>query len=76
MSNSLKKFQEKFSKFVGEKNDLIAKFNELIKLVEKYKKLAEHSFENLKEFECLKNYLDAKLDLPNKLFDDLKCLIT
>ena len=37
------------------------------------KKLAEYSFEKLKEFECLKIDLDAKLVLSNKLVNDLKC---
>ena len=37
------------------------------------KKLAEHSFEKLKEFEWLKIDLDAKLVLSNKLVNDLKC---
>ena len=37
------------------------------------KKLVEHSFEKLKEFECLKIDLDAKLVLSNKLVNDLKC---
>ena len=32
-------------------DDLIAKLNEFNKLVEKYKKLAEHSLEKQKEFE-------------------------
>ena len=41
------------SKFIYEKDDLIAKLNESNKLVEKYKKLAENSLERLKEFECL-----------------------
>ena len=52
---------------------MIAKFNESNKLVEKYKKLAEHSLEKLKVFECLNMDLDAKLVLSNKLVDDLKC---
>ena len=42
-------------------------------MVEKYKKLAEHSLEKLKEFECLNMDLDAKLVLSKKLVDDLKC---
>ena len=67
------KFLENFSKFICEKDDLIAKLNESNKLVEKYKKLAEHSLEKLKEFECLNVDLDAKLVLSNKLIDDLKC---
>ena len=50
-----------------------AKHNESNKLVEKYKKLDKHSFEKLKEFEYLNMDLDAKLVLPNKLVDDLKC---
>ena len=37
------------------------------------KKLAEYSFEKLKEFECLKIDLDAKLVLSNKFVNDLKC---
>ena len=56
-----------------EKDDLIAKLNELNKLVEKYKKLVKHSLEKLKDFECLNMDLDAKLILSNKLVDDLKC---
>ena len=55
------------------KDDLISKFNESNKLVEKYKKLAKHSLEKLKEFECLNMDLDAKLVLSNKLVDKLKC---
>ena len=61
------------SKFICENDDLIAKLNESNKLVEKYKKLAEHSLEKLKEFECLNMDLDAKLVLSNKLVDDFKC---
>ena len=49
------------------------KHNESNKLVEKYKKLAENCFEKKKKFECLNVDLDAKLVLPNKLVDDLKC---
>ena len=45
------KFQKNFSKFICENDDLIAKLNESNKLVEKCKKLAEHSVEKLKEFE-------------------------
>ena len=52
---------------------MITKLNESNKLVEKYKKLAEHSLKKLKEFECLNVDLDAKLVLSNKLVDDLKC---
>ena len=62
-----KKFYEVLSKFIGEKDDLIVKLNESNKLVEKYKKLAENSFEKMKEFECLNVDLDAKLVLSNKL---------
>ena len=61
------------SKLFCENDDLIAKLNESNKLVEKYKKLAEHSLEKLKVFECLNMDLDAKLVLSNKLVDDLKC---
>ena len=52
---------------------MIAKLNESNKLVEKYKKLSEHSLENLKEFECLNIDLDAKLVLSNKLVNEIKC---
>ena len=38
-----KKFHKDFNKLFGENDDLIAKFNESNKLVEKYKKLAENS---------------------------------
>ena len=69
----MQKFCENFSKFICENDDLIAKLNESNKLVEKYKKLAEHSLEKLKEFECLNMDLDAKLVLSNKLVDVLKC---
>ena len=68
-----KKFHENFSKFIFENDDLIAKLNESNKLVEKYKKLDEHSLEKLNEFECLNMDLDAKHVLSNKLVDDLKC---
>ena len=61
-----KKFHENFSKFICEKDNLIAKLNESNKLVEKYKKLAKQSFEKLKEFECLNMDLDAKFVLSNK----------
>ena len=61
------------SKLFCENDDLIVKFNESNKFVEKYKKLAENSIENLKEFECLNMDLDAKLFLSNKLVDELKC---
>ena len=73
LKKKAKKFHENSSKFICEKDDLIAKLNESNKLVEKYKKLAEHSLEKLKEFECLNVDLDAKLVLFNKLVDDLKC---
>ena len=68
-----KKFHENLRKFIFEKDDLIAKLNESNKLVEKYKKLAEHSCEKLKDFECLNVDLDDKLVLSNKLVDDIKC---
>ena len=73
LKKKCKKFHENLSKFICEKDDLIAKLNESNKLVKKYKKLAEHSLEKLKEFECLNVDLDAKLVLSNKLVDDLKC---
>ena len=73
LKKKVKKFHKNFSKFICEKDDLIAKFNESNKLVEKYKKLAEHSLEKLKEFECLNMDLDAKLFLSNKLVNELKC---
>ena len=41
------KFHENLSKFTSEKDDLIAKLNESNKLVEKYKKFAENSFEKM-----------------------------
>ena len=47
-----KKLHKNLSKFICENDDLIAKLNESNKLVEKYKKLIENSFEKLKEFEC------------------------
>ena len=68
-----KKFHENLSIFICEKHDMIAKLNESSKLVEKYKKLIEHSCEKLKEFEFFNMDLDAKLVLSNKLVDDLKC---
>ena len=73
LKKKAKKFHENFSKFICEKDDLIAKLNESNKLVEKYKKLTEQSLEKLKEFECLNMDLNAKLVLSNKLVDDLKC---
>ena len=66
------KFHKNLSKLFCENDDLIVKFNESNKLVEKYKKLVENSLKNL-EFECLNIDLDAKLVLPNKLVDELKC---
>ena len=48
-----KKFHKDLSKLFCENDDLIAKFNEFNKLVEKHKKLAENTLEKLKEFECL-----------------------
>ena len=72
LKKKAKKFHENFSKFICEKDDLIAKLNESNKLVEKYKKLVEQSLEKLKEFECLNMDLDAKLVLSNKHVDDLK----
>ena len=68
-----KKFQKNLSKLFCENDDLIARLNESNKLVEKYKKLFENSFEKLKEFEWLNMDLDAKLVLSNKLVNDLKC---
>ena len=52
------KFHKNLSKLHCEKDDLIAKFNESNKLVEKYKKLAENFLEKLKEFECGLCYLN------------------
>ena len=68
-----KKFHKDLSKLFCENDDLITKFSESNKLVEKYKKLAENPLEKLKEFECLNMDLDAKLILSNKLVDELKC---
>ena len=73
LKKKFKKFHENLSKITSEKDDLTAKLNESNKLVEKYKKLAENSFEKMKEFECLNMDLDAKLVLSNKLVDNLKC---
>ena len=67
LKKKAKKFHENFSKFICEKDDLIAKLNGSNKLVEKYKKLAKNSLEKLKEFECL------NMDLDVKLVNDLKC---
>ena len=72
LKKEAKTFHKNVSKFICENDDLIAKLNESHKLVEKYKKLAEHSLEKLKEFEWLNVDLDAKLILSNKLVDDLK----
>ena len=68
-----KKFHKDLSKLFCENDDLVVKFNESNKLVEKYKKLAENSLEKLKEFEYLNMDLDAKLFFSNKLVDELKC---
>ena len=73
LKKKAKKFHENLSKFICENDDLIVKFNESNKLVEKYKKLVEHSFKKIKEFECLNMDLDAKLVLSNKFVDDFKC---
>ena len=58
LKKEVKKFHMNLSKFHCENDDLIAKLNESNKLVEKYKKLAENSFEKLKEFECLNMNLE------------------
>ena len=73
LKKNAKKFQKNMSKLFCVKDDLIAKLNESNKLVKKYKNLAENSLEKLKEFECLNMDLDAKLVLPKKLVDGLKC---
>ena len=73
LKKKAKKFQKNLSKLLCENDDLIAKFNESNKLVEKYKKLAENSLEKLKEFKCLNMDLDAKLVLSNKLVNELNC---
>ena len=52
LKKEAKKFHKNLSKFTSENDDLIAKLNESNKLVEKYKKLAENSFEKMKVFEC------------------------
>ena len=41
LKKKTKKFHENLSKFICEKDDLIAKLNESNKLVEKYKKFVE-----------------------------------
>ena len=75
LKKEAKKFHKNLSKFINEKDDLIAMLNESNKLVEKYNKLAEDSLEKQKEFKCLNMDLDAKLVLSNKLVDELKCEI-
>ena len=72
LKKKTKKFHENFNKFICEKDDLIANLNESNKLIQKYKKLAEHSCVKLKEFECLNMDLDAQL-VSNKLVVNLKC---
>ena len=52
LKKEAKKFHKNLSKFTSENDDLIVKLNESNKLVEKYKKLAENSFEKMKVFEC------------------------
>ena len=61
LKKNAKKFHMNLSKLFCENNDLITKLNKSNKLVEKYKKLAENSLENLKQFECLNVDLDAKI---------------
>ena len=51
LKKKAKKFHKNLSELFYENDDLIAKFNESNKLVEKYKRLAENSLEKLKEFE-------------------------
>ena len=58
-----KKFQKNLSKLFCENDDLIVTLNKSNKLVEKCKKLVEHSLEKLKEFEYLNVSLDGKLVL-------------
>ena len=48
LKKKTKKFHENFNKFICKNDDLIAKLNESNKLVEKYKKLGEHSLEKTK----------------------------
>ena len=80
LKKQAKKFYESFSKFICENDDLIAKFNESNKLVEKYKKLTENSYENLKEFECLNMdllnlfYLTNLLMILNVKMNLLRCM--
>ena len=45
LKKKTKKFHKNLSKFICENDDLIAKFNESNKLVEKYKKLVEYYLE-------------------------------
>ena len=45
LKKKTEKFHENLSKFICENDDLIAKFNESNKLVEKYKKLIEYYLE-------------------------------
>ena len=52
LKKKAKKFNKDLSKLFCENDDLFAKLNEVNKLVEKYKKLAENSLEKLKESEC------------------------
>ena len=73
LKKKAKKFNKDLSKLFNENDDLIAKLNEANKLVEKYKKFTENSFEKLKEFKRLNMDLNAKLVLSNKLVDELKC---
>ena len=47
LKKKVKEFQKNLRKLFGEKVDLIAKFNESNKFVEKYKKLAKNSLEKL-----------------------------
>ena len=67
LKKNTKKFNKDLSKLFCENDDLITKFKESNKLVEKYKKLAENFLEKLKEFECLNTDLDAKLVLSTNL---------
>ena len=63
------KFHKNLSKLFCENDDLIAKFNESNKLVEKYKKFTKHSLEKLKEFEFLNmDFVDVSwlLDHPSQ----------
>ena len=71
LKKKFKKFHENLSKFTSENDNLIAKLNESNKLVEKYKKLTESSFEKMKEFECLNVELDAKIFLCEGMYTNL-----